>query len=458
MRDFLKILGGSALADPLHGEGTCAPERIKGTDRPRCAVIGLGNRGRGMAEWQIPPFADVLAVCDVDARKLAPVAEAVRKRTGRAPQVYTDYRRILDREDIDFVANATPTHWHAKIVVDACRAGKDVYSEKPLAYNVHEGQVMRKIVAETGRIVQIGTQQRSGIHFRIVCDLVRHGRIGKLKQIAVILPGPSMEHGGPCVAEPVPPELDWDMWSGPAPLHPFCSARLRPSAWSDYGGGLITEWGVHHMDIAHWAMGGEEVAPSSIEGWGYCPNLGKPGYPDQFRPFAARLEYPGGVELWFMSEVPTGKDRAAEGAEEIIQRVYGRLPENIRNYKAPDPEGGVWFIGENGSVFVGRQGVVAEGIGEVENMPLPPTQHLRWRLCLYEHTRNFVECVASRRRPVSYVAEQHRTHLPCHLTNIALRLGRKVRWDGQREVFLGDAEANAMLRRPQERSPYQLTA
>lgn len=454
-RDFLFTAGVAVAAGAVGFDAAAAPAPVRGSGRPTCAVIGLGNRGRGMAEWQMPPFADVLAICDVDSRKTGRVAAALEKRTGRKVEVYSDYRRILDSKHIHAVVNATPPHWHTKINVDACRAGKDVYTEKPLTYNVDEGKILRRVVAETGRVVQVGTQQRSGIQFQIVCDLVRNGRIGKLKQVAVILPGGRIQPGGYCAEEPVPPELNWDAWSGPAPLHPFCAARLRAANWSDYGGGLVTDWGAHHMDIAHWAMGGEPVAPLSVQAWGFCPNLGKPGYPDQFHPFAARLEYPGGVEMWFMSTVPAAPEDALRDA---IAHVYAKVPENIRNDQTPDPEKGVLFVGTTGSIFVGRQVVSGDGIGELDSMPLPATQHLRWRACLYAHTRDFVECIATRRKPISAVAEQHRSQLPCHLTNIALRLGRKLNWDGNREEFVGDREANAMLRRPKEREPYQLTS
>jgi predicted dehydrogenase len=442
------ILGGVPAATPLPAAAT------KGADRPAAAVIGLGNRGRGMAEWQLPPFADVLAVCDVDLRKTGPAAEAVGKRTGRKVEVYQDYRRLLERRDIQVIGNATPPHWHTKINVDACRAGKDIYAEKPLTYSIGEGQVLRRVVAETGRIVQVGTQQRSGIQFEIACDLVRSGRIGRLKQIAVIVPGGGAAHGGVCAAEPVPPELDWDMWSGPAPLRPFCTARLRANNWSDYAGGLVTDWGAHHMDIAHWAMGGEEVAPVSVEARGWCPNLGQAGYPDQFRPFAARLEYPGGVEMWFFSAYPEMKEAVSPADREAIERVYAALPGNIRSYQPPDRDGGVLFVGSGGTIFVGREAATGDGIGELQNMPLAATPNLRWRACLYEHTLDFVDCVRTRRQPRSKVTEQHRSQLPCHLTNIALRLGRKLQWDAQREEFKGDKEANLLLRRGEERAPY----
>jgi predicted dehydrogenase len=244
------------------------------------------------------------------------------------------------------------------------------------------------------------------------------------------------------------------MWQGQAPLRPFCAARLRANNFFDYSGGLVTDWGAHHMDIAHWGMGGVEVAPLSVEAQGYCPNLGKPGYPDQFHPFSARLEYPGGIELWFFSAFRDPKD---DKLKPVVERIYGGIPETIRNYNVADPDGGVMFIGSKNTAFVGRAGAAGEGIGELTAMPLPENGGMRWRACLYPHTQDFIECVRTRRKPTSNVAEQYRSQLPCHLINIALRLGRKLRWDGKAEEFLGDREANDRLRRIQ-RPPYQVTS
>lgn len=456
-RDFLKAAGGTAFCGSVPGGMfAAAPQAVPNDDRPVGAVIGLGGRGRGIAEWQMPPYADVVAICDVDLRKTEPAAEAIYKATGRKVDVYQDYRRLLDRKDIQVIANATPPHWHTRVNVDACRAGKDVYAEKPITLTVDEGKILRKVVAETGRIVQIGTQQRSGPQFYIACDLVRHRRIGELKQIAVVLPPASYDHGPGCREEAVPDGLNWDMWQGQAPVRPYCAARLRANNYSEYAGGLVTDWGAHHMDIAHWGMGGEEIAPLSVEAQGYCPNLGKPGYPDQFHPFSARLEYPNGIEMWFFSLFREPDEAARAELRNAVERVWGKIPENIRNYQVPDGEGGVLFVGTRSSIFVGRATTAGEGVGELARMPIPENQHMRWRACLYPHMQNFVECVRTRRKPISNVAAQHRSQLPCHLVNIALRTGRKLQWDGKREEFAGDREANDQLRRVQ-REPYRIT-
>jgi predicted dehydrogenase len=453
-RDFLKSAGGAASLSALAVGEAFGGQATPRSERPLAAVVGVGGRGRDLAEWQTPPFADVVAICDVDLGKTERTVQTVLKNTGRKVEVYQDYRRILDRKDIEVVVVATCDHWHTKITVDACRAGKDVYCEKPLTLTIDEGKILRKVVAETGRVVQVGTQQRSGLHFHIACNLVRNGRIGKLKQVGVIVPGGGFRVSNTtCVEEPIPERLNWDMWLGQAPARPFCRARLNFRGWWDYSGGVITDWGAHYMDIAHWGMGGEEVGPISVEAQGYNPNLGKPEYSDQFSPFSARLEYPDGVEMWFLNTYaePRGPDKDA--LQPVVDRLYGQVPEQLKKIQVPD--GGVLFTGTQGSIFVGRRLVTAEGIGELQDIPLPDASHVRWRADMFSHMRNFIDCVRTRQRPISYVADHHRGLIPCHMTNIALRMGRKLRWDPKREEFVGDREATALLRRTQ-RKPYEI--
>ena len=455
-RSFLQAatFGGAFLCvDPWLRTSAASQPTVDSGDRLRAAVIGLGNRGRGMAEWQFPPFMDVVAICDVDLRKTDAVAEAIERRTGRRVDIYQDYRRLLERDDIDVLGNATCEHWHTKINVDACRAGKDLYTEKPLALTIDEGKILRRVVETTGRVVQVGTQQRSGPQFQIAASLARNGRIGRLRQIAVVIPGSSRFHGPKCVPSPVPEQLDWDVWSGQAPLHPFSEDRLVYRKWSEYGGGYVTDWGAHHMDTAHWGMGDAEVGPRSVEAVGYSPHFGRADYPDQFCPFVARLEYPGDIEMWFYTMRPT--NNVANYPAAVLADIYGRLPANLRDYEIPDRDGGTLFTGESGTLFVSRGGVIGEGIGELAMMPVHENRGQAWRSCLYAHTYDFVRRVADRGQPISNVPEQHRTLIPCHLTNLSLRLGRKLEWDPAAEQFLGDDEANGMLKREQ-REPYRI--
>ena len=457
-RTFLQStgIGGAVLACSSSARVAAASQQVvRGLDRPVGAVIGLGNRGRGIAEWQMPPYADVVAICDIDLRKTGRVAEEIERRTGRRVEIYQDYRQVLDRKDIHVIANATCEHWHSKINIEACRAGKDVYAEKPLTFTIDEGKILCRVVKETGRVIQVGTQQRSGVQFQVACSLVRNGRIGKLRQIAVIVPGGRHFIGEKAIPSPVPNGLNWEVWSGQAPLHPFSEDRLVYRHWSDYGGGLVTDWGAHHMDIAHWGMGGEEVGPLAIEAAGYCPNYGKPDYPDTFRPFAARLEYPSGVEMSFFSTPPKVDARQDSTEKTDFDDIYAMVPESLRNYEVPDQDGGVLFIGEKGRIFVGRSLAIGEGIGELENLPIPEDRRTTWLSCLYAHMHDFVASVRDRSLPISNVFEQHRTLIPCHLTNIAMSVERKLQWNPETEQFVEDDEANRRLKRVQ-REPYRL--
>lgn len=456
-RTFLQTLGAVGLGAMTGLGGGCsttavsiaAPPRQR--DRLRAAIIGLGNRGRGLAEWQTPPYADVIALCDVDLRRASPVAKNLEANTRRKVDVVQDYRHLLERKDIDVIVNATCDHWHTRITLDACRAGKDVYCEKPLTLTIAEGWTLQKVVRETGRIVQVGTQQRSGLQFQIACSLVRNGRIGELKQIAVLLPGGDFRPREKSMSDPVPHEVNWDLWLGQTTTVPFSGARLRYfRGWQAYGGGLITDWGAHHLDIAHWGMGGPEVGPLAIEAAGYNPHLGQPDYQDQYFPFAARLEYPSDIELFFLSSYAAAKSSSKSDLHKSeLNRIFDRVPEAYRN----DKRCGVHFIGTKGRIFVGRDDIEAEGIGELHRVPIAKEGDVRWRATMYEHMHNFLDCVKTRRTPLCPVYEQHRTLIPAHLTNIALRLGRKLRWDPVREEFVGDAEANNLRARPQ-REPY----
>jgi predicted dehydrogenase len=466
-REFMSTagLGAASLLSPLAFTSCKSNTPVTIKDRPTAAVIGVGHRGGGIATWQFPPYIDVIAICDVDRRRAQVTAEELLKRTGRLPSIYLDYRKLLERKDIDIIANATPPHWHAKITIDACRAGKDVYHEKPLTLTIDESKILKRVAEETGRIIQVGTQQRSTLQFSAVTSLVRNGRIGKLKQVAVILPSrynslvsPDVV---PSVPVPVPPELNWEMWCGPSPLIDYCGTLSGGNRW-DYNGGLVPDWGAHHMDIAHWGIGAKETGPLTIEAEGYCPNLDKLGRKGHFNPFAAKLEYPDNIDVWFMSSYPSSlQDMDSEAREVVINHTYRNVPDNIRNYNMPDEAGGVLFIGESGTVFVGRHYVISEEIPELYCIPIgggqpegqPSSENWRW--ALYPHTIDFVDCVKTRQQPISNVFEQHHSQLPTHLVNIALRCGRKLKWDAKAERFVDDDEANGYLKSNQ-REPYRI--
>ncbi|HID75765.1 MAG TPA: Gfo/Idh/MocA family oxidoreductase, partial [Planctomycetaceae bacterium] len=365
-------------------------------------------------------------------------------------------RELLEREDIDVVINATPDHWHTLINVAALKAGKDVYTEKPLTLTVEEGKLLRRGVQQAARIVQVGTQQRSERPFQTAVELVRNGRIGQLRQVWVALPYFSTK-GGPFSTEPVPEYLDWDLYQGQAPQRPYCRQRTHKNFrwWYEYAGGIITDWGNHHMDVAHWGMDCELTGPVSVEARGLFPNRGRPqcyNTPDRF---FARMEYPNGVELLYFAAL---NDKRLYGTvaehqpttEQEIEWLFGPdVPQEVKSFN----RNGIMFIGDRGRVFVNRGGVHGKAAEELEENPLPEDA---WRATpSRDHMANFFDAVKQHKEPVSPVRIQHRTVTACHLTNISLRLGRKIVWDPAGERIVGDDEAQRMLSRPQ-RPPYQI--
>ncbi|MHB8898482.1 MAG: Gfo/Idh/MocA family protein [Thermoguttaceae bacterium] len=422
-------------------------------DRPRIAAIGVG--GRGMYDTvQAARFGDVVAVCDVDLER----AEQAQAALGGKAAVFQDYRKLLDsRPEIDVVVNGTPDHWHTAVNIAACRAGKDVYTEKPLTLTIEEGQVLRRVVRQTGRIVQVGTQQRSAAHFRTACELVRNGRIGKLRQVAVLLPFYSYK-GGPFAEQPVPAKLDWDLFQGQASERPYFRERTHFSFrfWSDYAGGKITDWGQHHMDIAHWGMGLEDSGPLEIEARGFYPNRGRPDCYNNADRFTVRMKYPGDIDVFFMvvrdkkylDSMSAGDMTAAEDEE-----LFAGIPDEWRQ----EQRDGVMFIGDQGRLFANRGKAYGKAVEQLAENPLPADA-----VRLYEsndHMANFFECVASRKQPISTVEVAHRVITACHLGNLSMHLGRPVRWDPEKEEVVGDAEAaGSVYVGRQQRGTYRIEA
>src|SRR6266511_5342173 len=263
-REFLKATAGAALLPAWFMEESRSfaqpPPPRGGNERPGIGLIGCGGMGRGDAKNAIR-FGKVLAVCDVDAKH---AGEASQMFGGA--KVHKDFRKLLEDKKIDVVINATPDHWHTLINLAALKAGMDVYSEKPLTLTIDEGKRLVAIARETQRILQTGSQQRSDARFRFACELVRNGRLGKLRHVITSLPaGPRR---GPFSPEPVPPELDWDFWQGQTPTVPYVRERCHGSFryWWDYSGGTMTDWGAHHNDIALWGLGLERSGPTTFEG------------------------------------------------------------------------------------------------------------------------------------------------------------------------------------------------
>jgi myo-inositol 2-dehydrogenase/D-chiro-inositol 1-dehydrogenase len=436
------------------GENARAQQSTSKNDRPLVAVVGTGGQGSGDMRGAAP-FGDVVAVCDVDENQARKAAAML----GGKPTIYGDYRKLLERNDIEVIINGTPDHWHTAINIAACKAGKDVYAEKPMTLTIDEGKLLSKVVKQTGRVVQVGTQQRSAGQFQLAIELVRNGRVGNLKQIWVALPNFSTK-GGPFAAEKVPDNLNWDMYQGQAPAKKYCSQRTHRNFrwWYEYAGGIITDWGNHHMDIAQWGADCELSGPTSIDARGLFPNHGKADCFNTPNRFFSRMTYPNGVEVLFFSSLKCRKryggvvEAHEETSPKDLAYLFGKnCPEEIKTFDRD----GIMFIGDKGRVFVNRGGVYGKPVEQLKDNPLPEDA---WRVRPSgNHIGNLFECVKTRQEPVSPVRIEHRTITACHLTNISIRLKRKLTWNPVSQEIVGDDEANAWQKR-QQRKPFTFEA
>lgn len=397
--------------------------------RPRLALIGCG--GMGMIDARdAQRFGDFVALCDVDQQHLeAAAAELGKDRP--APAKYTDFRKLLERDDIDAVFNVTPDHWHTLVNIAAARAGRDIYAEKPLTLTIDEGRHVVQAVRDNKVVVQTGTQQRSSRRFRLAVELVRNGRIGRLKEVQVWLPAGL--RGGPFATAPVPAHLDWDFWQGQAPAVDYVPERCHGTFrhWYDYSGGTMTDWGAHHMDIGYWAVG--LTAPTGVESTPFAQPV--PGGYTAYGEYEVKFTYANGVVF----TVRTTRDDSPFG--EIIN------PAGQRN--------GIRFEGTDGWIWVNRHEINATS-RELLTTPLPDDAERVY--ASDDHKRNFFECALSRREPICPVEVGHRSASVCHLGAISLRTGKALTWDPERERFTGDhaAEANTYLAR-EMRKPYDLS-
>ncbi len=413
-----RLAASSAFAAPMLALNQAARGEAK-NDRPQVAAIGVGwtpertARGTRIAK-HATKFADVVAVCDVDRRAAEHGKEAITE--GKA-KVYENYQDVLARDDIDAVIIGTPDHWHTKIAIEAMKSGRDVYCEKPLTLTIDEGKLICKVVRETKRVFQVGTQQRTefGGNFLTAVALAREGRAGKIQRVTVAI-GPGMIGGPFKVSEP-PPELNWNLWLGQAPKVPYIKERCHRMFrwWYEYSGGKITDWGAHHVDIAQWGIGMENSGPVSVEGIATLPRIPN-GY-NTATAYDIIIRYPNGVEM------------------------------NITHWG----EKGVTFIGDKDQFYVCRKGMSGKPTKEIKKNPLPEgaIEKLTRGQRIGSHMRNFFDCVKTRETPISDVFTHHRSLTTCHLANLCLRLGRKLTWDPEKEQIVGDDVANAMLKRRQ---------
>jgi predicted dehydrogenase len=400
------------LEQSAHG----ATRELGPNDQPAIALIGCGGQGRGDAH-NASKHARIVAVCDVDQKNLAE-----GKKLFPDAKEYADFREVMLRDDIHAIICGTPDHWHTLVSTAAMRAGKDVYCEKPLTLTIDEGKHLVKTMRDTKRVLQTGSQQRSDRKFRLACELVRNGRIGKLKHINVWLPaGP---RGGPFETKPVPPGLNWDMWLGQTPMVDYVPERCHGTFryWWEYSSGTMTDWGAHHNDIGLWGLGLDRSGPVSVEGKPLVEMI--PGG------FTASSEY----EIHFTYE---------NGVTQTTRSTKGDNPAGGADQK-DSQRNGVKFEGTDGWIWVTRGDIDASN-PELLTQPLPASAER-----LYEssdHMKNFFDCVRSRKQPICDAEIGHRSASVCHLGTIALRLGRKLQWDPKNEQFVNDAEANKWVAR-----------
>ena len=394
--------------------------------RPGVVLVGCGGMGKIDTEMAAH-WGDIVAVCDVDAHQARSAAEKFAVE-GRQPKIYSDFRRALENPDVHTVINATPDHWHTLINYAAVRAGKDVYAEKPLTLAIAEGRHLIAAVRSSKAILQTGTQQRSNARFRLASELVRNGRLGKLKSATVWLPAGL--NGGPFPTVPVPAELDWDFWQGQAPATPYVRERCHATFrfWYEYSGGTMTDWGAHHNDIAYWAIG--LVAPRFVSSERLSEPV--PGGYNTYADYAVNYTYDNGIQL----NIRTTRDDSMYGA--VIN--------------ADGQRNGIRFEGSDGWIWVNRDGIQASD-PELLKAELP-SDAVRLQVSKH-HMGNFFECVASRELPICDVEVGHRSANICHLGAISLRTGKSLEWHAEAERFVGEnaAEANTYLAR-EMRAPY----
>lgn len=438
-RRFLQASAAAAVAAPLVLPSRIWSAETKPNSRLTMGFIGMGTQNRGLLGGFLGQPTQVLAVCEVDTNRRNDAKRRVddfyAQRAGYRAHcaAYNDFRELVQRKDIDAVCIATPDHWHAIPTLAALRAGKDVYCEKPLTHNIHEAVEVIRAVDAHGRVLQTGSMQRSSKEFRVACELVRNGAIGKVLRVECSFGDPAV----PCdlPEEPMEPGLDWNLWVGPAPMRPYNSV-LSPRgvhhhfpnwrAYREFGGGGVADWGAHHLDIAQWGLGMDRSGPVEV--------------------------------------LPPEKPGAKRGAKLVY--ASGVVVEHKNGF-------GVHFFGTEGEVLVNRgrfvfkrkSETIASFTGQEKNTSCAAEVQKAERaflkdakVRLYEsrnHLTNFMECVASRKKPITSEQEGGRTAICCHLMNLVYWHGQKLAWDPERFTFVGGTGDPAWLTRPY-RSPWKV--
>jgi predicted dehydrogenase len=448
-RRFLKTSAGAAV---VAGFPMIVPASVLGQMAPskriNVGAIGVGRISRvhdlpGI--WQYDD-ARIMAVCDLDANRVeagkALINGVYAKKTGKSYDGvtgYHDFNELLANKDIDAVVISTPDHQHARCAVAAVRAGKDVYLQKPASLTIAEGRYLSDAVQASGRVLQIGSQQRSTVQFRYAAELVRNGRIGELKHVEIGLPGdPSGPDAGPM---PVPPNFNYDAWLGSTPEVYYTEIRVHPQQGFDrpgwlrceqFGAGMITGWGAHHVDSAHWAMNTEYTGPVEIWGTAEFP---KSGLWDVHGKFLTHAVYANGVTMDISGDFPNGIKFYGTKGWIFVSRGDEKVT-------ASDP----------GAKLKDATALAASDAKIIQSEIGPDEIHL---YVSHDQHRNWLDSVRSRQEPISPVEMGHRACSTCLLHHIAMKANRKLYWDPVKERFKDDQQANALLSRPQ-RAPYTL--
>jgi len=446
-RKFLKTTLGAAA---LTGFPAIVPSSVLGQNSPsnriNVGAIGVGRISRGHdlpGIWQ-HDIARIMAVCDLDSNRVELGKKLINghyaETTGKPYDGVTGYHRyqdLLANKDIDAVVISTPDHQHAICAAAAVRAGKDVYLQKPASLTISEGRYLSDVVQKSGRIFQIGSQQRSWKQFHRACELVRNGRIGQVKHVEIGLPG---DPSGPEAPEmPVPKNLNYDAWLGSTPVKYYTEMRVHPQGdfsrpgWlrcEQFGAGMITGWGAHHVDTAHWGMNTERTGPVEIWGTAEFPTS---GLWDVHGKFKTEAIYANGMTMAISGDYPNGiKFYGSEGWIFVTRDETVTASDPVSGAKA-DP-----LVASNPKILTSVIG--------------PNEIHLYESA---EHHGNWLDCIRSRRETIAPVEIAHRACSTCLLHHIAMKTKRRLHWDPAKERFINDDAANAMLSRPQ-RAPYQL--
>lgn len=424
-RTFVRTAGKAILAGGLAAGPFVSRRQVLGAnERIGIGFIGIGRQASGLLGGILTlKEAQFVAVADVNLNR---AKEAAQKHGAVA---FQDFRRLLERGDVDAIVTATPEHWRGPICIQACQAGKDLYVEKPMSLTIREGRLIAQAVRKYKRVFQTGSQQRSMWANHAGCALVRSGGLGKIKRVvAYNYPSP-WKNGLP--AQPIPDGLDWDMWCGPTEPVPFNNDLYIPRAnpgwlsFRPYSGGEMTGWGSHGFDQVQWALDMDNSGP--VEVWTEGSKFDPPTYT--------------------ASESRARGDKACS-----VPKVFFRYPGDITMELADGPMGGAIFYGENGTLTIDRGRCTSdpEELAETALRNKPPgfRDH---------HLKNWLDCVRSREKPIADVEIGHRSATVCHLGNIARTLGRKLKWDPAKEVFPDDPEANQHLDRAR-RKPWELPA